>query len=51
MTRFLVNLGNWIALNYLFYYLTDGLGFTGRREDIARAGGKVGVGIKYFRIE
>ncbi|MCF6378218.1 MFS transporter [Nocardioides KLBMP 9356] len=28
VTRFLVNLGNWIALNYLFYYLTDGLGFT-----------------------
>ncbi len=28
LTRFLVNLGNWIALNYLFYYLTDGLGFS-----------------------
>ena len=28
VTRFLVNLGNWIALNYLFYYLTDGLGFS-----------------------
>jgi MFS family permease len=28
LTRLLVNLGNWIALNYLFYFLTDGLGFT-----------------------
>ncbi len=28
VTRFMVNLGNWIALNYLFYYLTDGLGFS-----------------------
>jgi len=28
VTRFLVNLGNWIALNYLFYFLTDGLGFS-----------------------
>ncbi|MEI2715200.1 MAG: MFS transporter [Nocardioides sp.] len=28
ITRLLVNLGNWIALNYLFYFLTDGLGFT-----------------------
>lgn len=27
ITRLLVNLGNWIGLNYLFYYLTDGLGF------------------------
>jgi MFS family permease len=28
ITRFLVNLGNFIALTYFFYYLTDGLGFT-----------------------
>ena len=28
LTRLLVNLGNWIALNYLFYFLTDGLGFS-----------------------
>ena len=27
LTRLLVNLGNWIALNYLYYFLTDGLGF------------------------
>lgn len=27
ITRLLVNLGNWIALNYLYYFLTDGLGF------------------------
>lgn len=27
VTRFLVNLGNYIALSYFFYYLTDGLGF------------------------
>jgi MFS family permease len=38
LTRFMVNLGNWIALNYLFYYLTDGLGFT---DDEATA--KLGV--------
>ena len=38
VTRFMVNLGNWIALNYLFYYLTDGLGFT---DDEATA--KLGV--------
>jgi MFS family permease len=28
LTRLLVNLGNWIALNYLYYFLTDGLGFS-----------------------
>ena len=28
ITRFLVNLGNFIALTYFFYYLTDGLGFS-----------------------
>ena len=38
VTRFMVNLGNWIALNYLFYYLTDGLGFS---DDEATA--KLGV--------
>ena len=27
LTRLLVNLGNWIALNYLYYFLTDGLGY------------------------
>ena len=27
VTRLLVNLGNWIALNYLYYFLTDGLGY------------------------
>lgn len=27
ITRFLVNLGNFIALSYFLYYLTDGLGF------------------------
>lgn len=27
VTRFLVNLGNYIALSYFIYYLTDGLGF------------------------
>lgn len=37
VTRFLVNLGNWIALNYLFYYLTDGLGF-GDDEATAKLG-------------
>jgi MFS family permease len=26
LTRLLVNLGNWIGLNYLYYFLTDGLG-------------------------
>ncbi len=34
---FLVNLGNWIALNYLFYFLTDGLGF-GDDDATARLG-------------
>ena len=38
VTRFLVNLGNWIALNYLYYFLTDGLGFS---DDDATA--KLGV--------
>ncbi|MEZ5096422.1 MAG: hypothetical protein R2731_10055 [Nocardioides sp.] len=28
VTRFLVNLGNFIALTYFLYHLTDGLGFT-----------------------
>lgn len=28
MTRFLVNLGNWLALNYLYYFLTDALGYS-----------------------
>ncbi|MFN8195388.1 MAG: MFS transporter [Nocardioidaceae bacterium] len=28
ITRFLVNLGNFIALSYFLYYLTDGLGFS-----------------------
>lgn len=28
VTRFLVNLGNFIALSYFLYYLTDGLGFS-----------------------
>lgn len=37
VTRFLVNLGNWIALNYLFYFLTDGLGF-GEDDATARLG-------------
>lgn len=27
LTRLLVNLGNWIALNYLYYFLTDALGY------------------------
>lgn len=38
LTRFLVNLGNWIALNYLYYFLTDGLGF-----DADDATAKLGV--------
>ena len=33
LTRLLVNLGNWIALNYLFYYLTDVLGFSAAQDD------------------
>lgn len=37
VTRFLVNLGNWIALNYLYYFLTDGLGY-GDDEATARLG-------------
>jgi MFS family permease len=37
ITRLLVNLGNWIALNYLFYFLTDGLGY-GKDDATARLG-------------
>ncbi len=37
ITRLLVNLGNWIALNYLFYFLTDGLGY-GEDDATARLG-------------
>ena len=37
LTRLLVNLGNWIALNYLYYFLTDGLGF-GDDDATARLG-------------
>ncbi|GAB3014696.1 MFS transporter [Nocardioides flavus (ex Wang et al. 2016)] len=37
ITRLLVNLGNWIALNYLYYFLTDGLGY-GDDDATARLG-------------
>jgi len=37
LTRLLVNLGNWIALNYLYYFLTDGLGY-GDDDATARLG-------------
>jgi len=37
ITRLLVNLGNWIALNYLYYFLTDGLGY-GEDDATARLG-------------
>lgn len=33
ITRFLVNLGNALALLYLFYYLQDGLGFTKKEAE------------------
>lgn len=37
LTRLLVNLGNWIALNYLYFFLTDGLGFASK-DATARLG-------------
>jgi MFS family permease len=38
ITRFLVNLGNFIALSYFLYYLSDGLGFSDKEAAI-RFGG------------
>lgn len=45
LTRLLVNLGNWIALNYLYYFLTDGLGFG---DDDATA--KLGVLVLLYGV-
>lgn len=44
-TRLLVNLGNWIALNYLFYFLTDGLGFS---DDAANS--KLGLLVMVYGV-
>ena len=38
LTRFLVNLGNFIALTYLFYFLTDGLGLSDHQANTRLAG-------------
>lgn len=49
LTRLLVNLGNWIALNYLFYYLTDVLGFSAAQDDNV-ANARLGVLVMVYGV-
>lgn len=49
LTRLLVNLGNWIALNYLFYYLTDVLGFSDAEQDNV-ANAKLGLLVMIYGV-
>lgn len=49
LTRLLVNLGNWIALNYLFYYLTDVLGFSDAQDNNV-ANAKLGLLVMIYGV-
>ena len=49
LTRLLVNLGNWIALNYLYYFLSDVLGFsTAESDNVANA--RLGVLVLIYGV-